>query len=457
MRQLGLDDVVNIAAELTGRDPAEAQLALPLGAVERALLAPVGTYEDQLVHGTPATQAAVLFARLAQSDRVPDRMRLAWTCLREFLARNEWELRVDDADALDDLLRRVAAGQAAESVLAAWIEPRLTHVPSSPEDPGSLFADFAQQTQPLPRVVVACPANADERATSLLESWCHIIAQTVAIATQGSDDPALSREWAATCEISLEARRPDGDDALGREVFEQSSRALWSRADALILIDDWGGSVGGGQALAWAIQQGIPILCVVPHGLRVSPQIEGAKHEADISIGPFSKPDELERIVERWLASRRHAIEDGWRRREIHRGRVAAARAAAYAAWAQLDHTARFAAAATAQLKPARVHRLLTDPDALLAASLNEFLRLMSALGLEIGPVRETPAAARKRLTPKQADALLQATRENVWDGRVVIDLIERAEQTLALPGVRRIPFERMQDWVRFHDQIHDR
>ena len=437
------------------------QLRMPLGALERALMAPVARHEAQHLHQTVAAQAAVLCARLAQTARLPDRKRLAWTCLREFLARNELAFTVGDPDTAGELMERVAAGRVTDAELAEWLEPRLTHISRPPEDALSLFADRPPDPRPLPRLYVACPRTtiANDNDASLLRSWCHIINEAVQDATQGSEDLSAPREWAVACAIPLQRSLPGSRDEqlLGREVFELNSRELWTKVDAMIAIGYRGGSVGVGQELQWAIQQGIPILYVVPPGSRVSRQVEGATHEADISIEPFQGPEHLARIVDRWLVSRRQAVEDGWRRREIHRARVVAAQAAAYAAWAQLPHAERFAACATAQLKPGRVHRLLTDPDALLAASLNEFLALTAAFGLEIGPLREPSKAQRKRLTPKQTDALLEAARENGWGGGVVIDLIEGAEQALALPGVRRMAFERMQDWVRFHDQVNSR
>jgi prophage maintenance system killer protein len=457
VRQLDVQDLVDIGTELTGEPPEDVQRRMRLGAAERALLAPVAGHEQRPRYPTLCAQAAALCTRLAQTPPLPDaRKPLAWLALRAFLARNGWELEVDDADAVGRTLDRVVAGNTSEEELAAWLEERLGRVPGAHDDPPTA-PEEAPAERPLPQLYVACVLTAtaeDKEAMNNLRSWCHNVERAVDEATRGgSDEPGLEREWRVECDIPLRRTRP-GSPHTPQQVFERNSRALWSEADAMIAIGYRGGSSGVGQELEWAIRQGIPILYLVPDGDTVSRQVEGARHQADITIEPFDEPEELARIVEGWIVSRRRVIEDGWRRREIHRSRVVAAQAMARAALAQLDHAARFEVCAIAQLKPGRVHRLLTDPDALLAASLGEYLRLTAALGLEIGSPREAPAVPRQRLTPDQMDRLLDAAREQAWGGGVVQELIDRAERELALPGVRRFDFERMQGWVRFHEQI---
>jgi hypothetical protein len=306
------------------------------------------------------------------------------------------------------------------------------------------------------QLYVGCSLTAvrdDTKAKSQLDSWCEAIDEAVASETGGDD----LHTWTFKCYIPFAETAPWGEDGLRPEqIYERNSRALWTRCDAMIVVGLHGGSIGVGQELEWAIQQGIPILYLVPPDDHVSRQVEGAKSDADLTIRSFGGTRELKNAVRDWLATRREVIEDGQRVREIHRERVLVLQAAMEARWKMLDADGRAEVCATARLAPARVNRLLLDLDALAAAPLLQLTRLTAVLGVEIGIVRET-AVLPSRLSPTQLVALEQAAEENGWGASTVARLAIEAGRILATPAIRRLNLEKMQHWVRFHDQRQDR
>jgi hypothetical protein len=320
---------------------------------------------------------------------------------------------------------------------------------------------FAGDDEYWPQVYIACSLTAiadDVEAQQLLKSWCHIVREAINTETAGGDVLGESRAWTVRCDAPIDRSAPWKDaDATGEDIYRRNSRALWTDNDAIIVLGFRGGSIGVGQELEWAIQQGIPALYLQPPGNAVSRQVLGAAAEADIAIEAFEEPRELDGIVRRWLSRRRRVIEDGPRLRAMTRERLLLAQAWMVETWRRLDIDERIEVCATARLKPARVNRLLLEPDALAAASTGVLLRLTSALGLEIGALLSPSTALSRRLSPRQLVALRQAASENRWDGATVVELIIDAERTLAEPGVRRLRFERLQDWVRFHERPRDR
>ena len=320
---------------------------------------------------------------------------------------------------------------------------------------------FASDSSYWPQVYIACSLTAvaaDQEARHSLSAWCHIIQESIQTATSGGDITGDARSWTVRCDVPLDRSSPwKAKDATPEGIYARNSSALWSQSDAMIVIGFRGGSIGVGQELEWAIQQGIPVLYVQPAGQPVSRQLEGAAHQADITIEPFEEPPELTRIIARWLARRRRTIEDGARIRSMNRDRLVVAQTVMRTTWARLDRDARFEACAVAHIRPRQVNRLLLDLDALASASTGQLLKLTSALGLEIGSLLGPAPPVIRRVSHAQLAALQLAAAENAWDGDTVVELIISAERTLAAPGVRRLRFDGLQDWVRFHDRPRDK
>lgn len=110
--------VLDIPAETLAR-AARVELA------ESALHASAASWAGHDFYPTFPHKAAVLLSRLVKNHPLPDgNKRVAWISLRDFCARNGYNLVADHDDA-HDMVSAVASTDPDETALAAWIEQRL--------------------------------------------------------------------------------------------------------------------------------------------------------------------------------------------------------------------------------------------------------------------------------------------------------------------------------------------
>lgn len=89
---------------------------------ESALAAPFSGFGNREHYPTVAIKAAVLCLRLVRNHPLPDgNKRIAYICMREFIARNdlEWK-RPPDSEAAE-MVERLAGRTIGESEFAAWV------------------------------------------------------------------------------------------------------------------------------------------------------------------------------------------------------------------------------------------------------------------------------------------------------------------------------------------------
>lgn len=321
------------------------------------------------------------------------------------------------------------------------------------EKQGRIFSGDGTSHLPCLYVATALSSlNPDQRST--LDGWCTAVDRAI---IPLSGDPAwlrvhqpfkLSASWL-------------GDGRSPEEIYRKNWRHVCTETDGFILFAQRGGSIGAGQELAWAQKMGIPIL-VLAHGRdpedleegeenlanadTLSRQLLGAASDTDLKIRWFSSTEKLETVVREWVRQRRGAIEDRHRLRRMHRQRAATPLAVFNAAASRFSPDVAREVAALTRLHPRRVEHLLASEDALLAASLDELLRLSTGLGIDLG---EALSPRRRTLQPKQLEALSQAATENEWPPEQIVAAVERGQFVLASDGVRRLPLSNPEGWLR--------
>ena len=96
--------------------------AARLDLAESALAAPFAGFGNRERYPTVAAKAAVLCSRLVRNHPLPDgNKRIAYICMREFIARNglEWKRPPDDEAA--EMVERLAGRTIGEAEFAAWV------------------------------------------------------------------------------------------------------------------------------------------------------------------------------------------------------------------------------------------------------------------------------------------------------------------------------------------------
>lgn len=196
------------------------------------------------------------------------------------------------------------------------------------------------------------------------------------------------------------------------------------------MIAEGGGSLGIGQELAWSCALQLPTLIVHREDTYVSRQAKGAAEEHDVEIQTYGGPDHLEDVVRLWLVSRRVTICDGPRRRigrNLHYGGCHERLAQAWAAFSaeEKEHVV-----AVTRISQGRIERLLAEPLALPAASVQEFVTLCAALRIDVPGMRfaEPPPTLR----PRQIAALNSAAKEFNWDFEKALRIHNQARRELA-------------------------
>ena len=125
MRYLSLAEALVIAEAVTGVDSAVLAKSAGIGLLDSALHAPQASFGGQEFYPDFAQKAAVLVIRLARNHPLPDgNKRLAWGCLRMFVALNDHRVDLTDDEAVNQMLA-VAAVEVDEASMAKWLKERL--------------------------------------------------------------------------------------------------------------------------------------------------------------------------------------------------------------------------------------------------------------------------------------------------------------------------------------------
>jgi hypothetical protein len=153
-------------------------------------------------------------------------------------------------------------------------------------------------------------------------------------------------------------------------------------------------------------------------------------------------------VVCRWLVSRKHVICDGPRRRGAREIRLDPLRSRFERAWQQMSEAEREHVALSTRIPKERVQRLVDDPLALGAASVEELSVLAGAMAVPV--VDDALIRPLPDLQPRQRAALSNAAAEFDWDYETALGLDRRARLELARGGIRRLPLASAQDWANF-------
>lgn len=309
-----------------------------------------------------------------------------------------------------------------------------------------LFELGAELGRDAPMLYVAIPLShvKEGRDRDHVEMLAYSVDAAIREETRQEHDP-----WAARVHSPLKLTAPWKDDGWSEfDVYQINTEKIWAEADGLIVVADRGGSLGIGQEMEWASDLQLPVLYVHRSGDSVSRQVRGATREYDISIQAFEGPESLRDVVGRWLASHRHVICDGPRRRAGREIRFDQVRLGLARAWKDLSDGERQHIALTIRMPRERIERLAADSLALAAASSEEMATLCGALGIPVlGDAARHPLPD---LLPIQRAALGNAAAEFEWDYETAHDLERRARLELARGGIRRLPLASAQDWGEF-------
>lgn len=124
---LELGDYCRIASEVLGHSPEQVARLPNIGLADSALAVPRAAFGDHEAFPTLIEKAAVLVERLTRNHPLPDgNKRCAFLALERFLAANGRPVHDADPDADVPMMERIAAGQASQDEIAAWIERRST-------------------------------------------------------------------------------------------------------------------------------------------------------------------------------------------------------------------------------------------------------------------------------------------------------------------------------------------
>lgn len=127
---LDVADYLLIAEAILDIDTARLKRAADLPLVESALAAPFAGFGSQELHPETATKAAILCSRLIRNHPLPDgNKRIAYICMREFIARNglHWQRPPDDEAA--EMVERLASREISEHEFVAWAARHITQRP----------------------------------------------------------------------------------------------------------------------------------------------------------------------------------------------------------------------------------------------------------------------------------------------------------------------------------------
>jgi death on curing protein len=124
---LELDDYCRIAAEVLGLESEQVAKLPNIGLADSALAVPRAAFGDHEAFPTLIEKAAILVERLARNHPLPDgNKRCAFLALERFLAVNGQPIPDPDPDIDVPMMERIAAGEATQDEIVAWLEKRTT-------------------------------------------------------------------------------------------------------------------------------------------------------------------------------------------------------------------------------------------------------------------------------------------------------------------------------------------
>lgn len=129
MPVLALDvaDYLLIAEAILDIDANRLKRTANLALVESALAAPFAGFGDHGLHLEAATKAAILCSRLVRNHPLPDgNKRIAYICMREFMARNELHWKRPPNDEAAEMVERLASREISEREFVAWTVRHIT-------------------------------------------------------------------------------------------------------------------------------------------------------------------------------------------------------------------------------------------------------------------------------------------------------------------------------------------
>lgn len=127
---LDVADYLLVAEAILDIDADRLKRTANLALVESALAAPFAGFGDRELHPDAATKAAILCSRLVRNHPLPDgNKRIAYICMREFIARNDlhWQRPSDDEAA--EMVERLASREISEHEFVAWTVRHITQRP----------------------------------------------------------------------------------------------------------------------------------------------------------------------------------------------------------------------------------------------------------------------------------------------------------------------------------------
>ena len=120
MQELGIDDLVAIAAAVLDLDQATMLRATKLGSLDSALHAPFAGYGDIDLYGEPWRKCAILGSRLARNHPFPDgNKRVAFLAMRAFARLNGFSW--SPSNEAGPMIERLTANQLDEDDFAEWV------------------------------------------------------------------------------------------------------------------------------------------------------------------------------------------------------------------------------------------------------------------------------------------------------------------------------------------------
>ena len=217
-------------------------------------------------------------------------------------------------------------------------------------------------------------------------------------------------------------------------------------SDVVIAIGDFA-SWGAGIELAWAERLRMPVLMFMREGRLVSRLVEGTS--ADIEIAQWRFHDDIREAWTTYFVKRKAQLEDHRRLRSSRRHLWEPTQAAILLAYEKLDGSEKVEVAAVSRLTQRRIYEIVSSPQAVAHASLDELQALVAALELPSAVL--LPGGNPPRLSSRSMSALATAAEIQDWDGRQVVELQQRAAAELAKSGTRRLSFNDPAAWIDFH------
>lgn len=297
-----------------------------------------------------------------------------------------------------------------------------------------------------PLIYVAMPlSQVAEEHRETIELLAHTVTETIVGQTRNESEP-----WPVRVHSPIKHSAPWKEDGRSaEEIYELNSAKIWLEADAMVVIADHGGSLGIGQELTWATSLQLPVVILHRKGTTISRQPRGAAAEYDIELKEYNDPEHMRDLLDGWLVSRRTQICDGPRRRIGRRGHLTRICELLAGRWEQLSPEERLHATMTSRLPAVRVERIISEPLAMAAASVQELMALGCAVGIDVLDLHRSRPAP--ELAPGQREALAAAAAEFGWSHEETLRLHDAARVEMGRGGVRRLPLASINDWLEFH------